>query len=62
MEETIGTRINHERTREALATGASIVGIGCPFCLQMFEEGISSLEASDRIRSLDLVELIDRSL
>ncbi|HCT81734.1 MAG TPA: Fe-S oxidoreductase, partial [Micromonosporaceae bacterium] len=31
MEETIGKRINVERTEEALATGAKTIAVGCPF-------------------------------
>ncbi len=62
MEETIGTRINQMRTREALSTGASIVGTACPFCLQMFEDGIKGIDAGERIRVLDLAELVGQAL
>jgi len=62
MEESIGTRINQVRTREALATGASVVGTACPFCLQMFEDGIKALDATEKIKALDLAELVERAL
>ena len=32
MEEDLGSRINLNRTDEALATGADAIAIGCPFC------------------------------
>ncbi len=32
MEETIGERINVNRTNEAVATGADQIAVGCPFC------------------------------
>ena len=62
MEETIGTRINQVRTQEALSTGASTVGTACPFCLQMFEDGIKGIDAGERIKALDLAELVDRAV
>ena len=41
MEETRGTRINAERTRQALETGASTVATACPFCLVMMRDGLA---------------------
>ena len=35
MEETRGTRINEERTRQVLETGAATVATSCPFCMVM---------------------------
>jgi Fe-S oxidoreductase len=39
MEEPIGKRINAERTDEAAATGADVLGVACPFCLVMLDDG-----------------------
>ena len=36
VEESRGQRINHARTEEAAATGAEIIAVACPFCMQMF--------------------------
>ena len=41
MEETRGTRINAERTRQALETGASTVATSCPFCMVMMKDGLA---------------------
>ncbi|MCL5045839.1 MAG: (Fe-S)-binding protein, partial [Actinobacteria bacterium] len=62
IEETIGTRINQVRTGEALETGAGVVGTACPYCLQMFEDGIKGVGAEEKIKSLDLAELVDRAI
>src|SRR5918999_1341898 len=41
MEEDRGTRINAERTRQALETGAEGVATACPFCLVMMRDGLA---------------------
>jgi hypothetical protein len=45
MEETRGTRINAERTRQALETGASTVATACPFCMTMLKDGLSDAQS-----------------
>ena len=52
MEETRGTRINAERTRQALETGAETVATSCPFCMVMMKDGLADAAAagSDRRR------------
>jgi len=42
MEETVGTRINAERTRQVLETGASTVATACPFCMVMLSDGLAA--------------------
>ena len=60
MEESRGPRVNHVRTQQFLETGADTVGVSCPFCLQMFEEGIES--KGDGQRTRDLLEILEESL
>ena len=63
MEESRGRRINHIRTEQFLETGADTVGVSCPFCLQMFEEGIQSSDAAPSgTEAKDLLEILDESL
>jgi Fe-S oxidoreductase/nitrate reductase gamma subunit len=61
VEETKGSRINHLRAEEAQSTGASIVGTNCPFCVQMFDDGLAAVEAdeSKRAKAMDLAELLE---
>ncbi len=40
MEETIGTKVNDERSRELLDTGASRIATACPFCYIMMDDGV----------------------
>lgn len=48
--------VNIERYEEAKATGAEVVAVGCPFCMQMFETAQSSVENGPVVK--DVVELI----
>ena len=61
MEEE-GTRVNHIRTDHFLETGADVVGVSCPFCLQMMEEGIGAKGMGDTKQAKDLLELLAESL
>ena len=61
MEESRGSRINHLRTDQFMETGADTVGVSCPFCLQMFEEGIGSKKLDGK-RARDLLEILAESL
>ncbi|GAB2498067.1 heterodisulfide reductase-related iron-sulfur binding cluster [Corynebacterium atrinae] len=47
MEETIGQRVNEFRTEQALATGATEIATGCPFCNTMFTGGLKALSPED---------------
>jgi Fe-S oxidoreductase len=60
LEESQGKRINNERSEEAQATGAQVLATACPFCIQMFEDGIPAVEPDEtkRMRILDVAELL----
>jgi Fe-S oxidoreductase len=57
MEETIGERINVNRTREAVATGADQIAVGCPFCRVMLSDGLTAEQTDGRAR--EEVEVLD---
>ncbi|WP_295698450.1 (Fe-S)-binding protein [Lapillicoccus sp.] len=57
MEEKLGTRINMNRTEEALATGADRIAVGCPFCKVMISDGLTSKQADGSAR--EEVEVVD---
>jgi Fe-S oxidoreductase len=48
--------VNIERYEEAKATGAEIVAVGCPFCMQMFDSARSEIPDGPVVK--DIVELI----
>ena len=64
MEETIGERINVNRTSEALETGASAIAIGCPFCKTMMSDGVNNLAEDDETKPevLDIAQMIRDSV
>lgn len=62
MEVNIGRRVNHIRTEQAMETGASVVATGCPFCMQMFEDGIRTKGLEEEMRAQDIAELVVQSL
>ena len=62
MEEHEGTRINEERTREAIVTGAGVIGTACPFCMTMLTDGVKTMGRSDDIIVEDLAEVLWRSV
>jgi hypothetical protein len=57
MEETIGERVNVNRTREAVATGADQIAVGCPFCRLMLSDGLTEEQSAGRAR--EEVEVLD---
>ncbi|NNN03064.1 MAG: (Fe-S)-binding protein [Acidimicrobiaceae bacterium] len=61
MEESLGTRVNITRAREALATGADTVAAACPFCLIMLDDAVKS-EGREDVSVLDIAQVIERSL
>jgi Fe-S oxidoreductase len=62
MEETIGERINVNRTQEAVATGAEQIAVGCPFCRTMIEDGLTSEQdagrAGEEVEVLDVAQML----
>jgi Fe-S oxidoreductase/nitrate reductase gamma subunit len=59
MEEGIGKRINQERADEAASTGADTIGVACPYCLIMLDDGARA--RGDETSVLDVAQIIDRS-
>ncbi|MCF6270761.1 MAG: 4Fe-4S dicluster domain-containing protein [Melioribacteraceae bacterium] len=58
LEEDIGTRINEERTKELLKTGAKTIASACPFCMTMINDGIKAEEKNEEVVVKDIAEII----
>jgi Fe-S oxidoreductase/nitrate reductase gamma subunit len=61
MEESIGTKVNDERAREAISTGASRVATACPFCYIMLDDGVKAAGVEeDQVKVADIsIHLLD---
>ena len=64
LEEVGERRVNHVRAEEAIATGADQVISNCPFCIQMFEDGVPAVQPEEegRLRSFDIAELLEQAV
>ena len=62
MEEHVGNRINVTRTEQALATDASVISSGCPYCLTMLQDGTKAKEVEDQVGTFDIAELLERAV
>ncbi|RXZ02731.1 heterodisulfide reductase-related iron-sulfur binding cluster [Fictibacillus sp. S7] len=62
MEEKAGQRVNVARTEQALEVNPTMIGSGCPYCLTMLSDGTKAKEVEDQVQTLDVVEILERSL
>jgi len=58
VEEPPDKRVNRERARQVMETGADVVAVGCPFCMTMMEDGINSIKGDRDVRVMDISELL----
>ena len=61
-EEKGTTRVNFERTDEAIGTGANIIASACPFCNTMLTDGVKQAEKEGNVQVMDIAELIAQSI
>lgn len=62
MEEHVGTRVNVERTEQALAVNPSMISAGCPYCLTMLSDGTKAKEVDDQVGTYDIAEILEKSI
>ncbi len=62
MDETIGKRINLERSEEIVRRQVSNVAVGCPFCMTMIEDGMKELGREEEIKTMDIAELVEKDM
>ena len=62
MEEKLGSRINVNRTEEAVATGAERIAVGCPFCRVMLSDGLTAQQAEGKagaeVEAVDVAQML----
>ena len=66
MEEKIGTRINMNRTEEALELEPDVISTACPFCITMLSDAVNTKkekgEAAEHVEVLDVSQILLRSM
>jgi heterodisulfide reductase subunit D len=55
-------RVNFERTNEAIGTGSDFIAAACPFCNTMLTDGVKNAEKEDKVKVMDVAELVAQSL
>ena len=61
-EQRKGQRINEMRTEQAIEIEAQTIATACPYCLQMFEDGIKTKAAEESLKVMDIAELVEKSI
>jgi len=61
-EEKGSSRINIDRSNEALETGAGFIASACPFCNTMMTDGVKLAEKEDSVQVLDIAEMVAASM
>jgi Fe-S oxidoreductase/nitrate reductase gamma subunit len=62
LEETVGERIYVARTEQALKQEPNTICTCCPYCMTMFEDGLKDKKAEDKVKVMDLSEIVASAL
>lgn len=62
LEETQGKRMNVDRTEQALVLNPTTIGSNCPYCLTMLSDGMKAKEVEEKVKTLDIAEIVEQSL
>lgn len=60
MERPKGERLSDIRVQQAAATGAEVLAVACPYCLQMFSDSVTTMDLELEVK--DVCELLEESL
>ena len=62
MDDEPDKRINHTRLEQVKDCGAKTAAVSCPFCMQMFDDALKTIDPEKNIRAMDIAELVAESL
>ena len=57
-----GRRLSDDRVRQAVATGADMLAVSCPFELSRFEDSAKVIGAESQLAVRDIIELLAESM
>lgn len=55
-------RLAFQRVHEAAETGAEVLAVACPFCLAMLEDAVKVQGLEERLKVMDILELVAEAL
>jgi Fe-S oxidoreductase len=55
-------RLAFERVHEAAETGAEVLAVACPFCLSMLEDAVKVQGLEERLKVMDMMQLVVEAL
>ncbi len=58
MDLKLGDRVNAIRADQAAATGATRIATGCPFCMQMMDDGLKHTNREEKMHVMDIAEVL----
>lgn len=61
-EEKGDERVNIDRSKEAIGTGAAVIAAACPFCNTMMTDGVKLAEKEESVQVMDVAEMVAASL
>ena len=62
LEENLGVRINEMRVDELMEKMPQVISVNCPFCLTMIGDGLKVKKVEERVSTLDIAEIVERSI
>jgi len=57
-----GDRMNVNRAKEAIGTGAKTIAVACPFCLTMLEDGVKDEKMEESVKTMDITEIVAKAI
>lgn len=60
--EDAAERLANIRVRDALELGADVIAVACPFCLLTLEDAVKARDLDDRLRVMDITEILAQTL
>lgn len=57
-----GERLAEVRVKDAVASGAEILAVACPFCLLTFEDAVKTTGYEEKLRVMDIAEIVSLAL
>ena len=58
----VNERLANIRVRDAVEMGAEVIAVSCPFCLLTLEDAVKAEDLEDKIRVMDIMEIINTTI